>query len=60
MPYPTIDARAAWLGDNRECAKLYRQFAIVFKGRFSLIQAHYGWTREAMLAALRTGRPSGT
>lgn len=56
MSYPTIDARAAWHGDNRECAKLYRQFATVFKGRFAAIRAHYGWKRMAMLSALRIGR----
>lgn len=52
----TIDARAAWSGDRRECLKLYKQFTGYFDGRFGAIRAHYGWTREAMLAALRIGR----
>lgn len=53
---PSIDARAAWLGDARECHKLYLQFAGVFGGRFTLIRQYYGWKRGSMLRALRIGR----
>lgn len=52
----TIDARAAWSGDNRECAKLYRQWRNTFNGSFAAIRSHYGWTRPAMVKALRIGR----
>lgn len=53
---PTIDARAAWMGDTAECRRLYRQFIGPFHGRFGAIRAHYGWKRAAMLRALRIGK----
>lgn len=53
---PTIDARAAWTGDVLECRKLYRQFSSYFRGDFRAICTYYGWTREAMVAALRCGK----
>jgi hypothetical protein len=52
----TIDARAAWGGGVPECRRLYRQFAGPFGGRFRAIRKHYGWTRAAMVRALRIGR----
>lgn len=56
-PY-SIDARAVWRGDASECGRLYRQFAGPFLGSFAAIRDYYGWTRPAMVAALRAGRPS--
>ena len=53
----TIDARATWRGDAKECARLYRQFATTFRGNFNAIKRYYGWTRISMLVALRRGRP---
>lgn len=52
----TIDARAAWNGEKRECVKLYNQFIGPFCGRFAAIRAYYGWNRRAMVQALRIGR----
>ena len=53
---PTIDARAVWLSDAKESAKLYRQFLGYFKGSLKAIQSYYGWKRMPMLKALRYGR----
>ena len=54
--YSTIDARAAWLGDREECARLYRQFVERFEGNFNAIRRYYGWKRSAMVLALRAGQ----
>ena len=56
QPVPSIDARNAWRGDVRECARLYRQFRDYFRGNFYKICKHYGWKRRAMLSALRLGK----
>lgn len=52
----SIDARAVWTGDTKECRRLYRQFATTFGGKFAAIRSYYGWRRAAMLRALRAGR----
>lgn len=52
-PFPPIDARAAWCGDPAECRKLYRVFA---RQGFAATRRAYGWTRAAMVRALRRGR----
>lgn len=51
-----IEASAVWHGNQRECEKLYLQFARHFGGSFTAIRRHYGWTKRAMLDALRQGR----
>lgn len=56
MMAPTIDARAVWFGDGRECRRLYCQFTGYFRGRFKSMCAYYGWKPAAMLRALRLGR----
>lgn len=53
---PSIDARAAWHGQQHECNQLYRQFVHNFGGSFKRITAYYGWKPAAMLKALRQGR----
>lgn len=53
---PTICARTAWSGNSAECRRLYRQYQSYFSGSFAAIRAYYGWTRKAMLNALRQGR----
>lgn len=52
-PFPRIDARAAWRGDPAECRKLYRIFA---QQGFAATRRAYGWTRAAMVRALRVGK----
>lgn len=54
MAYMTIDARAVWVGDARECRKLYKQFSGAFGGNFWAIRKHYGWKRASMLKALKS------
>lgn len=56
IPAPTIDARAVWTGDVRECERLYRQFVKYFHGNFFTICRYYGWKRASMAQALRTGK----
>jgi hypothetical protein len=51
--FPLIDARAAWRGDPAECRKLYRIFE---QQGFAATRRAYGWTRAAMLRALRVGK----
>jgi len=52
----SIDARSAWQGDARECARLYRQFAGPFLGKFSAMRRYYGWPRAVLAQALRCGK----
>jgi len=56
MTYPTIDARAAWAGNRNECGRLYRQWRDCFAGSFAALRRYYGWTRPAMVQALRIGQ----
>lgn len=51
--FPYVDARAAWRGDPAECIKLYRIFT---QQGFAATRRAYGWTRAAMVRALRRGR----
>ena len=52
-PFPRIDARAAWRDDPAQCLLLYR----VYRSHgFAATRRAYGWTRPAMLRALRAGK----
>lgn len=55
QPY-YIDARAVWQGDEKECARLYRQFCTAFGANFYRIREYYGFKRASMLLALRRGK----
>jgi len=52
-PFPCIDARAAWRDDPAQCMLLYR----VYRSHgFAATRRAYGWTRAAMVRALRVGK----
>ncbi|MEQ9416645.1 MAG: hypothetical protein RJQ08_03780 [Salinisphaeraceae bacterium] len=53
---PFINADAVFRNDNRECAKLYRQFCQDFGGSLARIRAYYRWRRAPLVRALRIGR----
>jgi len=51
--FPLIDARAAWRDDPAQCRALYDAFCV---HGFAATRRAYGWTRAAMLRALRVGK----
>lgn len=55
-PAPTIDARALWTGDPKECARFYWQFVHDFGGCYTRLAGYYRGTRESNIKALRIGR----
>ena len=51
-----IYAERCWQGDASECRKLYVQMLHQFAGSYYRLSAHYGWRRQTLVDALRTGR----
>lgn len=51
-----IDAHQVFIGNAKECARLYRIYILAYGGSFARIQKAHTWKRASMLLALRRGK----